>query len=168
MTYFGGSMSVQQKVGQAKKDLADDRIAAVIEDNGLQPTETAIEVVLSVLGDNSVRVTKKRLLQFCNRFGIEFPSQKDLDHLQVLTLHEQNPDLSSRQLEALCEAMGIKISYRTIQTIIKNSEKATQDTRMLDIQPIPLWLQWFPNTSYLQYYDYTLGVHDVHRCLYAS
>ena len=99
---------------------------------------------------------------------MEFPSQKDLDHRQVLSLHEQNPDMSSRQLEALCEATGIKISYRTIQTIIKNSEKATQNSRMLDIQPIPLWLQWFPNTSHLQNYDYTLGVQDVHRCLYAS
>lgn len=168
MTYFGGSMSVQQKVGQAKKDLTDDRIAAVIEDIGLRPTETAIEVVLSTLEDNSVRVTKKRLLQFCNRLGMEFPSQKDLDHRQVQILHEQNPDLSSRQLEVLCKSNGIDISYRTIQTIIKNSEIATQNSRMLDIQPIPLWLQWFPNTSYLQNYDYTLGMQDVHRCLYAS
>ena len=128
MSYFyNDSMSVQQKVGRARKDLTDDRITEIIENNGLRPMVISVEDVLSVLRENSIRITKKRLLQFCKEHDISFPSAKELSHRQVLILHEKHPDLSSRQLADLCRSKGIKISYKTIQAIIKSHESVDKE-----------------------------------------
>ena len=120
MAYFAESnMTRQQKVGQARIGLNDEKIAAVIEDCDLLSKEISIDEVLFVLNEHSVKIKKKRLLEFCNRYGIEWPTKQEMLCRKVLSIHESNPDLSSRELESFCLAKGIKVSYRTIQHILK-------------------------------------------------
>ena len=168
MAYFyDDSMSVPQKVGQARKDHTDDRIAEAIENNGLRPMVTSIEDVLCVLRENSIRITKKRLLQFCDRYDMNFPSKKELDHRQVLFLHYQNPNLSSRQLEDLCKSKGIKISYKTIQTIIKNDNNVLRKYYYSDLQIFP-GLIYFPNGFKIDNCNYITDTQELLRHIYAA
>lgn len=169
MAYFtnNDSMSVQQKVGQARKDHTDDRIAEAIENNGLRPMVTSIEDVIFALRENSIHITKKRLLQFCDRYHISFPSKKELEHRQVLFSHYQNPNLSSRQLEDLCKSKGIEISYKTIQTIIKNDNNVLRKYYYSDLQ-IPLGLKYHPANFKLEKCNYITDTQELLGHIYAA
>jgi hypothetical protein len=168
MAYFNDdSMSVQQKVGQARKDHTDDRIAEAIENNGLKPMITSIEDVISALRENSIHITKKRLLQFCDRYDMSFPSKKELEHRQVLFFHYQNPNLSTRQLEDLCKSKGIEISYKTIQTIIKNDNNVLRKYYYSDLQ-IPLGLKYYPTDFKLEKCNYITDTQELLSHIYAA
>ena len=121
MAYFAeANMTIQQKVGQARKDFNDERIAAVIENYDLLSKEISINDVVQVLKEHSVIVKKKRLLEFCDRYGIVFPTKQEILRRKVLSIHDSNPDLSSRDIESICLTKGIKVSYKTIQYILKS------------------------------------------------
>lgn len=166
--YKDDSMSVQQKVGRARKDLTDDKIAEAIENKGLKPMVTSIEDVLSVLRENSIHITKKRLLQFCERYDMSFPSSKELDRQQALVLHKQHPDLSSRQLADLCKSKGIKISYKTIQTIIKSHESVNKEFRESNCQFITHGLQCSPLNLYPATSNYLSDFQKIPQHIYAN
>ena len=121
MAYFiEANMTTQQKVGRARRDFNDERIAAVIEDCDLLSKEISIDDVVQILKDHSVKVKKKRLLEFCDRYGIVFPTKQEILRRKVLSIHDGNPDLSSRGIESICLSKGIKVSYKTIQYILKS------------------------------------------------
>ena len=78
-----------------------------------------VEDNIKQMKDNGIKITKQRLLKFCEDYQIELYTNKQLRDMKVIQLHEENPSLSYRKLQELCKEHGIKIDYTTIQRIIQ-------------------------------------------------
>lgn len=112
---FTESMRKNAAVGVLNKLMKDDEIG-----NNLD-LSISLEDNIKEFKNNGIKITKQRLVQFCNEYNVTLLTDKEIKYNKVLELHNENKDLSSRKLEELCKQKGIKISYRTIQTIINKN-----------------------------------------------
>ena len=105
-------MRKMQAVGVLNKLMKDDEIG-----NNLD-LSISLESNLKCFKEYGIKITKNRLLQFCKEYNITLVTDKEIRDMKVIQLYQENNTLSSRELEKLCKADGIKISYKTIQTIL--------------------------------------------------
>lgn len=73
-----------------------------------------------------VRTTPKTLKKWLDENGIPYKTDKEIRDEHVIKFYEQNSTRSSREIERLCNQIGIEVNYRTIQRILSrhNSKKA--------------------------------------------
>ena len=65
-----------------------------------------------------VNTTKRTLVRWLEENEYPYDTDKDLRDRLVLKLYNEDPTRSSREIEKLCTDAGVKVSYRTVQTII--------------------------------------------------
>ena len=72
-----------------------------------------------------VRTTPKTLKKWLDENGIPYKTDKEIRDEHVIKFYEQNSTRSSREIERLCNQIGIEVNYRTIQRILSrhNSKK---------------------------------------------
>lgn len=88
-------------------------------DNNIDYYDT-IEGNLRRFKDKGLKLTKKRLLRFLEEYEIKMKTDKEVNYEKVINIYKIYPYYSSRKLEAICKDYNIKVSYRTIQKIIKD------------------------------------------------
>lgn len=109
-------MSKNKAVGLINKLNKDEEIGNLID------LSISLEENIKVFKENGVKITKQRLVQFCNDYQIEILSDKQLRDKAVIDCWEKNNKPSSRKMEELLKEQGIKISYKTIQSIINKNK----------------------------------------------
>lgn len=102
--------------GVINKLMKDEQIDENIDYN------ITLEDNLILMKERGIKITKQRLKQFLQDYEVTLKTDKEIRNDIVLRLHRENPTLSSRKLEILCKENGVKISYKTIQGIIKDNE----------------------------------------------
>lgn len=105
-------MKMNEIIGTVRKALKDKEIGEVID------LDSTLEDNIKLLTDNGVKITKKRLQEFCDTNGITLNSTKDNRNTIVINFYKENNSRSSRDIEKLCREIGLKVSYKTIQTIL--------------------------------------------------
>lgn len=85
-----------------------------------------IEQNIADFKDYGVRTTPKTLKKWLDENGIPYKTDKEIRDEHVIKFYEQNSTRSSREIERLCNQIGIEVNYRTIQRILSrhNSKKA--------------------------------------------
>lgn len=109
--------SVQQRSGKAKQDLKDEMIGEFID------LSISFEGNMTILKENGISIKKERLFQFLERFNITLKTDKELRNQRIIEIYLDNSDKSFYELETICKSEGIKVSYKTINNIVKEYKK---------------------------------------------
>lgn len=112
---YSMEVSKRKAVGLINKLMKDEEIGNLID------VLSSVEDNLKIMKENGLSITKTRLNQFLNEYQIDLKTNKELRNEKVIELYEKNNHPSSRELEKICKANGIKITYKTIQSIIKEN-----------------------------------------------
>ena len=66
-----------------------------------------------------VKTKKQTLLKWLKENGLDYKTDKDYRNERIIEVYKKNKNLSSRQIEIMMKNEGIKVSYKTIQNVIK-------------------------------------------------
>lgn len=86
----------------------------------LYDLKLSIEENLIILKKFGINTTKRTLLKWLNENNVPYFTQRRKRDVLVLQVYVDDPNRSSRKIEKICSEKGIKVSYKTIQSIIKN------------------------------------------------
>lgn len=109
------NMNKTKAVGLINKLMKDEEIGNNID------LMLSVEDNLKAMTSSGLKLTKKRLLQFCNEYELDLMTDKEIRNNKVLTLYRQNPNISLRKLEVLCKDNGINIKKDAISKILKDN-----------------------------------------------
>ena len=110
---FTEDMRKMKAVGVLNKLMKDDEIG-----NNLD-LSVSLETNIKNFKENGIKITKNRLVQFCNEYDINLDTDKEIRDKKIIQLYQENNNLSSRKLEKLCNENGINVKYSTIQRVLK-------------------------------------------------
>lgn len=106
-------MNKRTASGVVKKLLKDEEIGSLLD------LSLTLEDNLLFLSSNGVKTTKKRLVQFCDEYGILLLTNKEKRNNRILEFVNENPEASLRQLVQLCEGEGIDVKKDTIKKVLQ-------------------------------------------------
>lgn len=89
-----------------------------------------IEQNIAEFKDYGVRTTPKTLKKWLDENGIPYKTDKGIRDEHVIQFYEQNSTRSSREIERLCNQIGIEVNYRTIQRILSRHNSKTTQRRL--------------------------------------
>lgn len=117
MGYFDGmGLTRYEKIGMARQTMTDDEIGSMID------TSASLEENIREMERHGVIHSKKRVLEFCERNGVELISERDEKNKKIMEFVRNNMDMSIRQIVKALEDKGIKTSIWTIQKMKKGIE----------------------------------------------
>ena len=100
-------MTKRKACGVVKKLFKDEQIGELLD------LSATLEDNLKV-----IPTSKKRLLQFCEEYGLELMTDKERRNERVKEIAQEHPQASLRQLEELCKAEGVAVSRNTIRQVV--------------------------------------------------
>lgn len=106
----------QEKVGMARQTMTDDEIGSMID------TSASLEKNIREMERHGVIHSKKRVLEFCERNGIELASERDEKNEKTENFVKANMDMSIRDIVKALKEKGVKTSVWTIQKMKKGIE----------------------------------------------
>lgn len=77
-----------------------------------------LEQNIEAFKNYGIRTTPKTLKKWLDENDIPFRTDKQIRDEHVIKFYEQAPTRSSREIERLCNEIGIDVNYRTIQRIL--------------------------------------------------
>ncbi len=110
---FSESMTKKQAVGQLNKIMKDNEIGGLLDLDG------TFETNIKIFKENGLNVTKQRLQQFCNDYGIELLTDKQARNNKIFSLYKENQGKTLRELEQICKDNGININYSSLSRILR-------------------------------------------------
>jgi len=106
-------MTKKQAVGQLNKIMKDNEIGGLLDLDG------TFETNIKIFKENGLNVTKQRLQQFCNDYGIELLTDKQARNNKIFSLYKENQGKTLRELEQICKDNGININYSSLSRILR-------------------------------------------------
>ncbi len=110
------NMATNKAVGVLNKLMKDEEIGEWID------LSMTIEQNIKEMKDNGIKITKKRLQQFCEDYELKLLTDKEQRNNAIIAAHIWNPSLSYRKLSEMLKEKGINVNYTTIQRILTKSE----------------------------------------------
>lgn len=79
----------------------------------------SVEENLKYFKEYGIKTKKQTLVKWLQDNNLDYYTDKEYRNQRIIELYEENTKLSSRQLEKILKDEGIKVSYKTIQSVIK-------------------------------------------------
>lgn len=78
-----------------------------------------VEQNVAMFCEYDIKTTKRTLVKWCEENDIPYETDKQRRDRMVMAVFNEEPCRSSREIAALCEQMGIKVSHATVVKIIE-------------------------------------------------